>query len=648
MIISTTLCGARDAALVADALRYASLLADAHAVIWTGDGPIPDELLLAAAATSGETTFHTWRWTGSFADARNVSLDIARELGAAWSVMIDADERIVCPDAEAARTWLAALADDVSIVCAHTFEGTYTRERFFRGNLDARWHLRTHEGIDAPAGSRRAWIPRTLLAWSEIPKTVEDVAVKCARDLALLDADLLELPDGPPARRVMFYKGQTLEHMGRVEEAIACYRAVAKGNAGEGAAWACYCAALLYLRLSPPNLMESLNACWATLQREPRLAEPYWLAGRIYHDLGHYEWAIAYEEMAKLHASHNDQAELGGFREPAALGDGPQWVINVCREAIAKRGAAPMSAAGAAAAAQAVDIERRAGMGIYQERVDQLAGVAGVTSKRLHITVTGTGFRAAEWAAKCIESVARQTVRADHIYIAADDETFAAARAVKSDAVDGRGQSAFDNLVPLWGSLPDEEIVVWLDGDDWLFDDHALERVLRAHEAGALMTYGQFRWSSTGEIGFAAPHDHTLPRASSPWRATILRTFRAGLVRRIKDEDLRWPKLDAPGARGTYGEIRRVSLSQLGYDASDHPARSEDFAGKWIDATLDQAIMLPCLEMAGPDRAVFIPEVLAVYNDVNLRTMNDATRFHEREALLYIRSRAPYERIDRL
>lgn len=266
----------------------------------------------------------------------------------------------------------------------------------------------------------------------------------------------------------------------------------------------------------------------------------------------------------------------------------------------------------------------------------------------VHITVTGTGFRAATWTAKCIESVRAQTVAADHIYIAADRDTLDAARAVKPDAVDGIGKSAFDNLIPLWRSLPPEEIVCWLDGDDWLYSAHALEHVKRAHEAGALMTYGQFQWSSNGQEGFAAQHDHSLDRARAPWRATILRTFRAGLVRRIRDDDLTWPPLDDPGASAFYDELHQVALKVHGFDAAAFPDRREAFAGKMLDATLDQAIMLPLLEMCGPDRAKLIKTILAVYNDINYRTLADSARLHETKALIYIRTRRPYQRIDSL
>ena len=76
--------------------------------------------------------------------------------------------------------------------------------------------------------------------------------------------------------------------------------------------------------------------------------------------------------------------------------------------------------------------------------------------------------------------------------------------------------------------------IVWLDGDDEL-TPHALERVLDAHRKGAWVTYGQF--SIDGRLGFAAPVGDN-PRREE-WHATHLKTFRAGLVKHMRDDDFR-------------------------------------------------------------------------------------------------------------
>jgi hypothetical protein len=160
-----------------------------------------------------------------------------------------------------------------------------------------------------------------------------------------------------------------------------------------------------------------------------------------------------------------------------------------------------------------------------------------------------------------------------------------------SSVVDGSGKGLLDNLLPVWRSLPDDEVIAWIDGDDWLATDHALATVAEAHRAGALVTYGSFMYAN-GASGFAAQADAD-PRNGS-WTTTHLKTFRAGLIKRIRDEDL----------RQTYGS--------------------------YITLAIDQAIMIPCLEMAS-ERALYIPQTLYVYNHAHSFEANADTGAIARE-----------------
>jgi hypothetical protein len=82
--------------------------------------------------------------------------------------------------------------------------------------------------------------------------------------------------------------------------------------------------------------------------------------------------------------------------------------------------------------------------------------------------------------------------------------------------------------------------------------------------------------TSDGKRGIAAPYSHDENVRTSPWRATHLKTARAGLLQRLDEPT------ELPGP---------------------HP---------W-----DMFIMMPCIEMAGHDRSIFIPDVLYVYNESN-------------------------------
>jgi predicted SAM-dependent methyltransferase/glycosyltransferase involved in cell wall biosynthesis len=201
------------------------------------------------------------------------------------------------------------------------------------------------------------------------------------------------------------------------------------------------------------------------------------------------------------------------------------------------------------------------------------------------IRVTSTALNAGVLARQCIESVKRQSFKEwTHDFVDAkstDDTVLQALGAASGDPRvtihknETNRLSVFGNLLPLWRAFDDDDIIVWVDGDDRLANDEVLETIYQTHKSGALVTYGQFIWSD-GTMGFAAQVGPD-PR-SEAWRATHLKTFRAGLVKKIKDEDLRWPA-----------------------------------TGDYFQFVTDGAIMLPLLEMV-PERAVFISKILHIYN----------------------------------
>jgi len=205
----------------------------------------------------------------------------------------------------------------------------------------------------------------------------------------------------------------------------------------------------------------------------------------------------------------------------------------------------------------------------------------------LHMTVTSTALNVADGAMRCIKSVQKQTFGAwEHVFVDAksSDNTAAFARTAASKdtrtsvLVNTVRKAALENVWEIWQTLPDDEVIVWLDGDDWLAHDRALQVVADAYNAPnePWLTYGQFMFTN-GEIGFASRYGDTPPRHDLKWRATHLKTFRAGLVKKINPASLKTP------------------------------------AGVWCPYAIDRAVMFPLLDMAG-GRYTFIPNILYVYN----------------------------------
>jgi len=254
-----------------------------------------------------------------------------------------------------------------------------------------------------------------------------------------------------------------------------------------------------------------------------------------------------------------------------------------------------------------------------------------VPQKPLHMTIVGTALNAEKWIGKHIESVQSQTFRNfTHVVIdaASEDFTHAVARTYAHRAragqlsetiVCGDGQvgfgsktagcarrqgedirlirndirlSSLENCWNIWKTLPDDEVIVWLDGDDWLAHDEALAVLAKVYESPAepWVTYGSFMLID-GEVGFAGPYHPGEEPRNSPWRATHLKTFRAGLVKRlIRDSAFRSEPIT--------NVVPRCLLRP---------------DGSWVEHATDKAVMYPLLEMAGEHQA-FVSQILCVYN----------------------------------
>jgi glycosyltransferase involved in cell wall biosynthesis len=130
-----------------------------------------------------------------------------------------------------------------------------------------------------------------------------------------------------------------------------------------------------------------------------------------------------------------------------------------------------------------------------------------------------------------------------------------------------------------------EEIIVILDGDDWLANPDVLSYLNTVYQSpNVWLTYGQFWYFNKNKIGMckvtpAAVVKNNSFRDYPGWIFSHLRSFYARLFHLIKSKDL-------------------------------------IYKGSFFPMAADAAVMYPMLEMAG-QRAKFIPEVLYIYNDVN-------------------------------
>ena len=133
-----------------------------------------------------------------------------------------------------------------------------------------------------------------------------------------------------------------------------------------------------------------------------------------------------------------------------------------------------------------------------------------------------------------------------------------------------------------------QEIVVILDGDDWLAHTQVLNHLNAIYQDESIwLTYGQFQWFPYNTLGLSAELPQWVIRQNKvreySWVTSHLRSFYAGLYHKIKKEDL-------------------------------------FYEGKFYTMTGDLAIMYPMIEMAGI-HTKFVDEVLYIYNKAN--SLND-------------------------
>ncbi|MGE3953987.1 MAG: glycosyltransferase family 2 protein [Parachlamydiales bacterium] len=242
--------------------------------------------------------------------------------------------------------------------------------------------------------------------------------------------------------------------------------------------------------------------------------------------------------------------------------------------------------------------------------------------------VVTTSYNCADYIGRCLQSLEDQTYKNYTACVIDDASTDPRQRPIIERYCERNGWRAIFNPVNRQGmatmiqaiealECEDEDVVVILDGDDWLYNERVLEHVKRVYiEQDVLLTWGELIRASNGTLGVPIPIPRRwvrkgLYRQQPYWLLSHLRTFKYLLWRHIRDEDLR--------------------------DASGH----------YLNRASDLATMYPMAEMAG-DRVAHIEEVLYVYNDLNPLNDFKLGRPLQEDQGAYIRSLPRYKRLKRL
>jgi hypothetical protein len=172
--------------------------------------------------------------------------------------------------------------------------------------------------------------------------------------------------------------------------------------------------------------------------------------------------------------------------------------------------------------------------------------------------------------------------------------------------------NAMENMWRTIMMLDPADIVVQVDGDDWLAHDRALATVEGMHKAGAWVTYGSYVFAD-GRAGHMCEYPPDADIRKHLWLATHLKTFRASLFQAVPKD--------------------RFMMN-----------------GQWLEHARDLATMFPILELAGRERTRFCEEVLYVYNFESSNEHNARVEdlMYEEKCVAHVRCQAPMARLEAL
>tara|TARA_R110002020_G_scaffold464493_2_gene685251 strand:- start:23802 stop:24536 length:735 start_codon:yes stop_codon:yes gene_type:complete len=241
-----------------------------------------------------------------------------------------------------------------------------------------------------------------------------------------------------------------------------------------------------------------------------------------------------------------------------------------------------------------------------------------------HFSVLVPAYNCVSWVQSNLGSIIRQKYdNYQLIYIddASTDGTAAKAKELLQNSnIDYKlfensfNKGKANNLHHYINSLRDDTIVVVVDGDDWLANDHVLNFLDSQYSDDTWMTCGSYITTDTKSIVHpTTTEDYWSGNIrNKSWQFSHLGTFRKKLFSKIKRKDFL------------------------------------DKSGNYFSTTSDQAMMWPMAEMAGPAHFKPLREALYVYNRSNPISDDRAHRRDQLQTEASIRSRKPYQRLENL
>jgi glycosyltransferase involved in cell wall biosynthesis len=158
-------------------------------------------------------------------------------------------------------------------------------------------------------------------------------------------------------------------------------------------------------------------------------------------------------------------------------------------------------------------------------------------------------------------------------------------------------------------NIPDDEICVEIDGDDWLPNSNVLSFIDDVYkDENVWMTSGSFKYHD-GRPGFANPPKKFTDIRKQTFTLSHMRTWKSWLWKKIKEEDLK------------------------------------DNSGNYWSVAGDLSFMFPMLEMSGENHFKYISDVLYIYNESNPLNDHKVNMGKVSSTVNIIRNKKEYSRI---
>lgn len=223
------------------------------------------------------------------------------------------------------------------------------------------------------------------------------------------------------------------------------------------------------------------------------------------------------------------------------------------------------------------------------------------TSNRFIVVVPV--YNAEKYIEKCLRSILNQTYKNYELIVMNDASTDRTERLLKDfknrnpqihvfSSLENSGSplNSFKTAIDIFKSAPTdrpdinpEDILVTVDGDDYLYDNNVLDYLNFIYQdTNIWMTYGQYKPLSDTYSNFCKSiKDFRKYRREGAWCTSHLRTLKKKI----------WDKINVEDLKDENGNINK-------------------YAG-------DMSYMFPALEICGPKHTKFIDRILYVYNDLN-------------------------------